>query len=216
MYNYFSTYLPVGKLIFILCDIMEKLTLEELSGAALGKGTERACFLAPGSKNDVIKLSPAGQDRQTRREIDYFRFLQRKGVPFLHIPQFKGEVSVPGYVGFKQEAVLDEGGKVSGSLQDFLQAGDSSLREMLPGLLRELYGYLWRYNVLPCDLNPSNILLQRRAEGVRLVLIDGLGSMNLIHFSQYVPFLGRKQISRKWRRFIRRDIEPYLKEKKLL
>lgn len=196
---------------------MDTFTMDELRSFLLGQGTERIVFRSPKEKDCVIKLSPLNAQKQTRREIRYFRFLQKKGVPFLHIPQFKGEVKVAGYVGFKQEAVLDADGSVSRPLTVYLAEGwgVSSGGILLPEtkvLLDELLHYLLRYNVLPCDLTSPNVLLQRGAERTRLVLIDGIGSMNGIPIAQYIPFLGRQQIKRKWRRFMTRRIDPILKK----
>ncbi|MGN1058443.1 MAG: YrbL family protein [Candidatus Avelusimicrobium sp.] len=200
---------------------MDTFTMDELRPFLLGQGTERIVFRSPKEKDCVIKLSPLNAQKQTRREIRYFRFLQKKGVPFLHIPQFKGEVKVAGYVGFKQEAVLDADGSVSRPLTAYLaegrgvsfgEGGGKSLLPETKALLDELIHYLLRYNVLPCDLTEPNVLLQRGAERTRLVLIDGIGSMNGIPIAQYIPFWGRQQIKRKWQRFMTRRIEPVLKK----
>lgn len=195
---------------------MDTFTMDELRPFLLGQGTERIVFRSPKEKDCVIKLSPLNAQKQTRREIRYFRFLQKKGVPFLHIPQFKGEVKVAGYVGFKQEAVLDADGSVSRPLTAYLEEGwGVSSGRLLPeteALLDELLCYLLHYNVLPCDLTSPNVLCQRGADRTRLVLIDGVGSMNGIPIAQYIPFLGRQQIKRKWLRFMTRRIEPILKK----
>lgn len=194
---------------------MDKRTLGKLNGLVLGQGTERTCILSPDEENCVVKLSPRGRAKQTRRESKYFRFLQKKGVPFLYIPVFMGDVQTDACVGFKQEAVLDDDGKSSPCLWEIIKK-DSPRKQAVPALLRDLYQYLMRYNILPCDLHPGNILVQNRGGHVRLVLIDGLGSMNLLPVCQYIPWLGRKQIRRKWQRFIKRDIGPYFSEEKLL
>ncbi|MGN0024780.1 MAG: YrbL family protein [Candidatus Avelusimicrobium sp.] len=195
---------------------MDTFTMDELRPFLLGQGTERIVFRSPKEKDCVIKLSPLNAQKQTRREIRYFRFLQKKGVPFLHIPQFKGEVKVAGYVGFKQEAVLDADGSVSRPLTAYLAEGwGVSAGRLLPeteALLDELLCYLLHYNVLPCDLTSPNVLCQRGEDRTRLVLIDGVGSMNGIPIAQYIPFLGRQQIKRKWLRFMTRRIEPILKK----
>lgn len=191
---------------------MKMLTLKKLTPFFIGRGTERMCFLAPQDAKCVIKLSPVSHAKQTQREVRYFRFLQGKGIPFLHLPEFKGTVNVEGYTGFKQEAVLEEDGTPSPSLVSFIREHCPHRKEIF-ALLNKLYQYLWHYNILPCDLHPDNILVQRRGKHTRLVLIDGLGSMNFINFSQYVPWLGRKKIERKWKRFIVRDIEPFFASK---
>lgn len=190
---------------------MKTYCIEDLKPFFIGRGTERMCFRSPSDPRCIVKISPKKHAKQTLREIDYFRFLQKQNVPFHHIPEFKGEVRVKGYVGFEQAAVLDGNDSVSKPLLFYLNmCGNPGRREkdILKKLLTELYQYMYKYNITPCDLNLNNILLNVSKDSYKLVLVDGVGSPFLIPIGQYVKPIGRKRLERKWRQFVKRDILP--------
>lgn len=190
---------------------MKTYSIEDLKPFFIGRGTERMCFRAPSDPRCIVKISPQTRAKQTLREIDYFRFLQKQNVPFNHIPEFKGEVRVKGYVGFEQAAVLDGNDSVSKPLLSYLHMyciPGRREKEIFKNLLIELYQYMYKYNITPCDLNLNNILLNISKDSYKLVLVDGVGSPFLIPIGQYVKPLGRKRLERKWKQFAKRDILP--------
>lgn len=189
---------------------MKTYSLGELTPFLIGKGTERSCYRSPENADRVVKLSRQEAFKQTRREIDYFHYLQQKRVPFTHIPPFREEVKVEGYIGFEQDLVKDAAGTVSVSLEDFWKNNPHVFAQHISEWLESLHAYLRLYNILPCDLNRNNILVQQLEKETRLVLIDGLGNANWIRIEQYIPFLGRRKIDHKWKKFIERDINPLL------
>ena len=191
---------------------MKKYSFEELQPYFVGKGTERLCFRDPNNPASVIKLSPQNSSKQTLREIKYYRFLQDKNIPFLYLPEFKGEVSVPGYIGFEQEAIFDDNGEISKPMQAYrgLELEDN-LKRNIWLLFANLFYYMHYYNILPCDLSLNNIVLNWKGKLPRLILIDGIGNANFLTISQYCKPLGQLQIKRKWERFSKRDLEPWLK-----
>lgn len=192
---------------------MKTYCIEDLKPFFIGRGTERMCFRSPSDPHSIVKISPLEHAKQTLREIDYFRFLQKQNVPFKHIPEFKGEVYVKGYVGFEQAAVLDGNNSVSKPLLYYLNMyGKPGRKEktILVKLLTELYQYMYKYNITPCDLNLNNILLNISNGSYKLVLVDGVGSPFLIPIGQYLKPLGRKRLQRKFRQFAQRDILPIL------
>lgn len=190
---------------------MKTYCIEDLKPFFIGRGTERVCFRSPSDPRCIVKLSPKEHSKQTLREMEYFRFLQKQKVPFRHIPEFKGEVSVDGYVGFEQAAVLDGNDSVSKTLLSYLHkygVPGRREKEILAKLLTELYQYMYEYNITPCDLTLNNILLNVSEGAAKLVLVDGVGSPFLIPIGQYVKPLGRKRLQRKWKQFAQRHIEP--------
>jgi len=190
---------------------MKSYTLENLSSFLIGQGSERLCYRSPDNPRFVIKLSPKGHAKQTKREVSYFKFLKKHGVPFTHLPAFGDMVHVDGYIGFEQEAVTDADGRLSRTLAEYFQIhaiDNVPLRE----LLADLYRYMYEYNILPCDLNQNNILLQFTENGPKLVLVDGLGNTDFISLGQYWKWWGRRKITRKWPRFIKKHIDPFLKK----
>ena len=72
----------------------------------VGAGNERRCFIDPKEPGLLYKLSRPGRSRQTRREIAYFSFLKRRGVPFSHIPEFYGAFRCQEGIGLLQEFLI--------------------------------------------------------------------------------------------------------------
>ena len=185
----------------------------------IGKGTERTCYLNPADKTHLVKISPRANAKQTLREISYFGYLKRKGVPFDHLPRFYGKIEGEGFIGIEQELIRDTvpSGKSadmftpprhdlqavsSPTIDQYLSKPRSSqeIREFMEALA-ELKSYLLRYNIIPCDLLPDNIVVKHGTTGPKLILIDGLGGTELIPVSNYFKVLGNRKILRKWEKF---------------
>ncbi len=81
--------------------------------------------------------------------------------------------------------------------------------EELQAALDELKAYLLRYNIIPNDLGVDNMVVKRMPSGIRLILIDGFGSTELIPASNFFRFIGNRKIIRKWEKFIRRTGERF-------
>ncbi len=166
----------------------------------VGEGDERSCFFLPKHPHIVLKISQKGKDKQTRREIKYFNFLLNKKVPFSHIPRFIKKIQTEGYIGFLQERILNENGKESITLAQYLQtispANMKAKTEILT-LLADFFRYLYRYNIIPCDIQTDNLLLKETASHKKLFIVDGLGNTDIFKTSQYFPWRGRKKIIRK-------------------
>ena len=176
----------------------------------IGKGMERTCYLNPDDPSRLVKISLDGNTRQTEREIRYFRFLMNRGVPFYHIPQFYGEVHGVGFIGFEQEYVRDfhipesESSPAMALLSYLSSPLSQEQTEELQAALDELKAYLLRYNIIPSDLDVDNIVIKRMPSGIRLILIDGFGSTELIPASNFFRFIGNRKIIRKWEKFLQR------------
>lgn len=84
------------------------------------------------------------------------------------------------------------------------------MQELLAAL-DELKTYLLRYNIIPSDLGIHNIVVKRMPSSIRLVLIDGFGSTELIPASIFIRFIGNRKIIRKWEKFLRRTRERFPK-----
>ena len=184
-----------------------ELTLKRLEAYLIGAGSERRCYRNPDNPATVIKLSCSakksgkGDSIQTQREIAYYAFLKKKGVPLTQLPDIIRTLEIEGREGFEQAAVLDADGKPSRTLFYYLledRCSSISLDEVRR-LLDILKNYLMRWNIVSCDINGSNILLQHRADGSwHPMIIDGLGTMDFIPLCQYVPWWGRRKLARHW------------------
>ena len=173
-------------------------SLEELEPYFLGKGSERTAYQFPKDSRFIIKISLFPHTKQTHREILYFQFLQKNNIPFTHLPLFVTSIRTKEYFGIIQQRILDKDGKPSISLHDMLETPNTALKPTeIKTLLGDFFRYLYRYNILPCDLQLTNILVQTSDTGTKLILIDGLGDTDFIKIAQYSPLFGQQKIVRK-------------------
>lgn len=175
----------------------------------IGRGDERTCYQHPDDHARCVKLSRLEKAKQTRRELRYFRRLQRQGVPFTLIPEFFGAVIDTDVIGIEQQLVLDDQGEQPPNVAEYL-ATPLTLQQAdrFWAGLDALKTYLLTYTVVPCDLVMSNMLVIERANATTVMLIDGLGASEFIPLSEYIPWLGRRKIRRKWTRFITKTVNP--------
>lgn len=175
----------------------------------VGRGDERICYQHPDDPARCVKLSRQEKARQTRRELRYFRLLRRRGVPFTLIPEFFGVVNGEGVVGIEQQLVLNDQGELPPNVAEYLATPltPQQASHFWAGL-DALKAYLLTYNVVPCDLVMSNLLVIERADATTVMLIDGLGASEFIPLPDYVAFLGRRKIRRKWARFMAKTVKP--------
>lgn len=177
-----------------------------------GLGNERRCFQNPDDKNKCIKVSHKVRSKQTQRELGYFKLLIKRGVPFIHLPNFYGMIDSKDYIGLIQEIIVDSSGDISQNLIDFIlcDSFDKDKKNKILYILDELKLYLLKYNIIPCDLMMTNILIKKSEYGCKAILIDGLGSSKFVSLDNHIPFLGRITIKRKWDRFLYKELMPRL------
>ena len=190
-----------GKMIIIN---EKEYTMEEISQYMIGKGRERYCYRFPDNPDIVYKISFGKQNKQTLHEINYFKFLDRNNVPFIHIPHFWGAIKGKGYIGLKQEIILNKDGKSAITLRKLLQQNmTEENREKIKKDLSALFFYLYKYNILCWDMHLDNIVLNGKTN--KLVLIDGIGSKDIIPLAQYNKRFGRERIVRKCFNFLKEN-----------
>lgn len=172
---------------------------KDLEPYFLGHGSERWCFRHPEDKTRVIKISLKNRSKQTRRETGYFSFLQKKKIPFTHIPVYYGKLEGKNYLGIEQELIQNPDGSAPELFTEYIQREPGRAEE----LLRQLYAYLYQYNILPCDLTPDNMVVVTSSAGQqKFMLIEGLGNTCLIPLAQYCKFWGRKKIKNKFEQLL--------------
>lgn len=173
----------------------------------IGQGKERSCYLNPDDPTRLVKFSPIRQSTQTQREIRYFNTLIKKGVPFDFIPRYYGEIHEKNRLGIEQEFIADKPGSSCAApiVGDYVSQlfAKEEIAEFRKAYF-QLKDYLLRWNVIPADLVPSNVVVSKTSSGIRLVMVDGLGGTELIPLSNWFHFLGKRKIERKWAKFTRK------------
>ena len=177
----------------------------EISAQPIGQGQERICYRHPGDASKLIKIQRGSSDKQTRRELRFYRDLARRGMhEFSHIPAFHGVVDTNLGRGFVVDLVADHDGEVSKSLWWHFQRGYPVSE--FEAYLDELRRYLLEARIVfSVDMGRYNVLFQKLSpEQARLVVIDGLGNHSAINWLDAIGFFARRKIERRWRRFIGR------------
>lgn len=76
-------------------------------------------------------------------------------------------------------------------------------------ILEELRLYIYKNNILVCDLGGSNIVIQKcTPKKSRAVIVDGFGDTDFIPVCTYIPPLAKLKAHRRWKRFIKKFIPP--------
>ena len=176
----------------------------QLDKPPIGQGMERTCYPHPEDARKVIKVSEGETDIQTRREVSFYRILNRRNnVPYTHIPQYHGPVKTNRGVGHIYDLICDADGGVSESLLSCFKRGNR-LTEYASRLADLKTYFLDHLIVFGGDVEPGNILVQRMWTGQsRLVVIDGIGDGVLIPWLNKISSHVRKKIHRRWDRSMR-------------
>ena len=171
----------------------------------IGKGKERACYVHPEDPRKAIKISIGRINQQSRREIKFYRKLQKRGeINDSHIPGFHGLCDTNLGKGFVVDLIRNYDGEISRPLNWYLAEGypieefAAYLEELKQSFLRNLI-------IFNHDMTIGNLLLQKTSTArARLVAIDGLGDVVAIDWLDFFPSLVRRKIRRRWGRFIAR------------
>jgi len=170
----------------------------------IGKGKERTCFVHPDDPQKAIKVPHGDISEQSRREIKFYRKLQKRGGSDPHIPRFYGLCETNLGQGIVVDMIRDQDGEISRPLNWYLAEGypiedfESYLDTLRQSFLQNLI-------IFNHDMTVGNLLFQKVSSTcARLVVIDGLGDVVIVDWLDVFPSLVRRKISRRWQRFIAR------------
>ena len=169
----------------------------------VGAGVERVCYVHPEDPDKAIKIPVIKDNRQSRREVKYYRKLvKRKGISFDHCPRYYGFVKTNLGDGFVVDLIRDYDGEVSKSLSWYLK-NEMEVSE-LPPYLEELKNYfLSNLIIFNYDMGLHNLLFQKCApDKMRLVMSDGLGDTVAVTWLNLFASHVRRKIERRFSRFL--------------
>ena len=177
----------------------------KITAQPIGEGRERACYVHPEDPRLGIKIPSGKVTAQTRREIDFYCKLKKRGVlDNPHIPKYYGLCETSIGAGIVVQLIRNYDGEISRPLNWYLAQGvpvdefHSYLEELKESLLQDLI-------IFNHDMQTGNMLLHKTSMGsARLVIIDGLGDTVALDWLDKIPFLVRRKINRRWKRFIKR------------
>jgi len=178
------------------------LTLK--SSSLIGRGLRRECYFHPDDENKCIKVVVAGDQKETVREQVCYRLLEKRNISWKMLARFYGNVETNRGPGAVFELIRDYNGDVSKTLEHYISAADSTdfnyqdLSRALPVLKQ----YLLEWKIVTMTIRPGNVVFKKNnpSEGT-LVIIDNVGNSDFIPICNYVDYIARRKIRRKWRRF---------------
>jgi len=171
----------------------------------IGRGKERACYVHPDDPRKAIKISAGAISTQSKREIKFYRALQKRGnVDEKHIPKFYGLCETNHGQGIVVDLIRNYDGEVSRPLNWYLAHG-CLIEEFEPYLDELKHSFLQNLIIFNHDMTIGNLLVQKvSTRKTRLVAIDGLGDVTALNWLDFFPLLVRRKIRRRWARFIAR------------
>jgi len=178
------------------------------SASVVGKGLHRVCYAHPQDERLCVKVLLQLQSKtpliEAEREAKYYRFLDKKNVPWTMLPKFHGEVLTNRGQGYIFDLIRDYDGEISKTLKHYLASPieTNNYYEGLSAAFDLLRGYLLAWKIVTMTIKAKNILYQKlnQREG-RLVIIDNIGHSDFIPVCDYIDFMAERKIRRKWRRF---------------
>ncbi len=154
----------------------------------IGKGRDRVCYAHPHKKNLCIKIS-IGSNKQSKREVSYFKFLTSRHTDLSNISIFQGNVITNLGKGYTFDLIRDEDGSIAKTLRQCLESKIFTIDEIQPKL-HDLREYLVKNKICVRDISPSNISCQETSQGVNLFIIDGVSNANInpltIRFQSFI------------------------------
>ena len=175
----------------------------------IGKGYHRLCYRHPEYPGKCIKVSIKKKIPRRQNEIEskYMNLLNRRLVPFTHIPKCYGWVETnlgPGLV----FDLIESDNKVEGTILHKAIIQKIYPRKELEKKLQQVFQYLMDNSIVFADVSLKNMLCVIQDAELKIYIIDGLGSrhINLKFFlNMNILFLARrktsKQIKKLWLEF---------------
>jgi hypothetical protein len=175
----------------------------KITSEPIGTGRERACYIHPEDPRLAIKMPMGEVSVQTQHDLKFYRKLKKRGIRGIpHLPDFHGLCETNLGRGIVVDLIRNYDGEISRPLNWYLAQGVPI--EEFEQYLEELkQSFLHNLIIFNHDMTIGNLLFQKpSSRTARLVAIDGLGDAVAIDWFDYFPFLVRRKINRRWKRFM--------------
>jgi hypothetical protein len=177
----------------------------KITSEPIGTGRERACYVHPEDPRLAIKMPMGKVSDQTQRDLKFYRKLKKRGIKGIpHVPDFHGLCDTNLGRGIVVDLIRNYDGEISRPLNWYLAEG-IPIEEFNEFLAELKQSFLQNLIIFNNDMTISNLLFQRSSSrSAQLVAIDGLGDVVAIDWFDNFPFLARRKINRRWKRFMER------------
>ena len=177
----------------------------------IGKGYHRECYVHPEDESRCIKVITHGDLSETNREKSYYQLLAQKNISWQMLPKYYGDVETNMGNGGVFDLIRDFDGSVSKTLVHYFSPEQETTRyyDVFKRAHLTLRSYLLDNCIVTMPIKPKNNLFQRVSEDEgQFLIIDNIGNADFLPVCNYVDFLARAKIKRRWRRYehnLRRD-----------
>lgn len=206
--------------VIVLNDGKSDPSISLSSEAPFAEGGHRLCYQHPACPHLCIKVNRPGWDHQLWQRAPFFRRLLRPVSSFndnwmefkafqqfairqnqpevlRHIPQCYGWIHTDLGPGLVTNFFADKNGMPCETLATYLHR--CGLDETILAAVAEFRDFMRRYRVITKNLLPHNLLVMADERGaLRLVLIDGFGSLSLFPNHLFPP-LSRRYVEKRLR-----------------
>lgn len=174
----------------------------------VGVGHHRVCYIDPEDNTKCIKVvyNPSKHaSQEIRRELSYYRRLQRTLKDWSGIPKYYGEVETSLGKGYVYDRIMDFDGKPSQTMQErYKDLDKSGLKDEMMRLVEQLEDYLLKNHVVTMSLKPFNILCHRVSETeIVPVICDNIGSASFIPIEVVCPWFAKNREKKMIKRMLR-------------
>ena len=187
---------------------MIELPKDSSDPSVVGVGHHHMCYIDPEDNSKCIKIiyNPSKHaSEEVRREVSYYKRLQKSLKDWSGIPRYYGEVETNLGTGYVFDRTIDFDGKPSQTMQERYQdLKDPGQRKEMFALVKKLENYLTRNHVVTMSLKLFNILCHRVSETeIEPVICDNIGTASLIPIELVCPWFARNREKRMIKKMLR-------------
>jgi len=153
------------------------------------------------------RLRPLDHFDDNIRELNAFISLRLKSkavLPFF--PHCDGLIETDKGFAIMTDCIRDDSGNVSLNMREYREKNGITV-ELLKAL-DVFISMLKKYSIITRDIHDHNLMVQKTATGLHIVMIDGLGNSDFIPIANSISLIAKRKIKRKIRRFYN---QPYMK-----
>lgn len=179
----------------------------------IASGRQRACYQHPDYPDLCIKVHHADRDdKETLREVRYYKLLARKNRSVTTISQYFGTQETDHGLEYIFQLIKDKNGSTSQTLDYYLSNKSAFLKHKnnMKIAYNEFKKKVFSESIVSMALKTYNIMYQLGSSPHgRLFIIDNLGSANLIPLDYFSSTLAKSTLKRRFLDFEKRLYKDY-------
>ncbi|MEQ5573408.1 YrbL family protein [Providencia huaxiensis] len=179
----------------------------------IASGRQRACYQHPEHHDLCIKVHLNGRDdKETLREIRYYKRLYRKNFTTKTISHYYGTQQTDQGLGYVFQLIKDKTGNVSHTLDYYLKNKQLFLKHKknMKVAYEQFKKNIYKEAITTMALKTYNIVYQLGYKPCgQFLIIDNLGSANLIPIDYFSTKIARSTLNRRFTDFEQRLYRDY-------